>query len=147
MNMMGRLSMDCYRSSRQGKGSSVGSTAARLVPHESGAATPAVGTAGTARRAGHCLIHDTPDGAGASTALRTAAETAVDLTGGAGTGRRSDHVADIVVGDDVARTDDHEAWPGNLSRTTVRWCTKRYMHHYTGSSSRSKIKTSLLTDS
>ena len=52
------------------------------------------------------LIHDAPDGAHAAATLGAAAEAAIDL---AGPPRRGgcDRAADIVVGEDVAGTDDH----------------------------------------
>jgi hypothetical protein len=52
------------------------------------------------------LVHDAPDGAHAAAALGAAAEAAIDLAGPARRGG-GDRAADIVVGEDVAGTDDH----------------------------------------
>ena len=54
------------------------------------------------------FIHDLLDGAGASTALGAAAQTAVDLPWRAWRHLRHAHgVAHVVVGEDVAGTNDH----------------------------------------
>ena len=53
------------------------------------------------------FVHDPPDGGGASSALRAAAEATVDLTGRTRTRFRRYRGADIVVGQNVARADDH----------------------------------------
>lgn len=72
---------------------------------------PAVGASGTAGLGAdtQCLVHDLLDRAGTAAAFGAASETAVHLP------RRSRHrptrthrIADVVIGDDVARTDDHE---------------------------------------
>ena len=63
------------------------------------------------------LVHDPPDGAGASSALGAAAEAAIDFAAGprrilAGQGR-----ANIVVGQHVTRTDDHHSTvPAGIGR-------------------------------
>jgi hypothetical protein len=52
--------------------------------------------------------HDLPDGASTATALGTAAKAAIDLPGRARQITGVSHsVADVVVGKDVAGTDDH----------------------------------------
>ncbi len=56
------------------------------------------------------LIDDRLDGARAAAALGAATETAVDLLGIAGKVFRAiDRAADIVVGQDIARTNDHKS--------------------------------------
>jgi hypothetical protein len=55
------------------------------------------------------LVEDLLDGACAAAAFGAAAEAAIDLPGGARQGIRSRHGgADIMVGEDVAGTNDHE---------------------------------------
>src|SRR5262245_63280652 len=63
------------------------------------------GTAAAAGRARNGLVHDALDGAGAPTALRAAAKTAVDLAGGARGHRRGDGATDVVVAEHVAGAD------------------------------------------
>ena len=53
------------------------------------------------------LIHDAADGAGASAALRAAAEATIDLTGGARRLRAADRRTDVAVTEHVAGADDH----------------------------------------
>jgi len=66
-------------------------------------ATLAAGAAGA--RDG--LVHDPADGARAPAALGAAPETAVDLPGGARRSLSRKGRANVVVGQHVARTDDH----------------------------------------
>src|SRR3974390_2842452 len=65
-----------------------------------------------ARRAER-LVHDLADRAGATSALRAAAETAVNLARGAQRGGR-DRMAHLVVAEHVAGADDHMESPGAL---------------------------------
>src|SRR5262245_56857498 len=68
-------------------------------------ATGAAGLGAGAER----LIDDGLDGAGAATAFGVAAKTAIDLLRAARKVRRSSHgIADIMVTQDVAGTNDHE---------------------------------------
>jgi hypothetical protein len=54
------------------------------------------------------FIHDAADGTGASTALRAAAEAAIDLIGGRRTGRSAvESRTHIAIAEDVAGTNDH----------------------------------------
>jgi hypothetical protein len=72
---------------------------------------PAVGAAGTASvgTGSERFLNDRLDGARATAALGAATETSVDLLGVAGKiFRCTDRVADIVVGQDVAGTNNHE---------------------------------------
>src|SRR5262249_24366079 len=64
------------------------------------------------------VVHDAPDGARAAAALGAAAETAIDLPGGARRLLGADRRAHVVVAEHVARTDDHgrSAFPGGLVR-------------------------------
>jgi hypothetical protein len=63
--------------------------------------------AATAGRAGaERFVHDAPDRAGATPALRAASETAVDL-GGRARRRFGDGGTDLGIGEDVAGADDH----------------------------------------
>lgn len=57
---------------------------------------------------GHDLGHDLLDGPGAAAALAAAAETAIDLAGGEGFLGRPHRGPDVVVGQDIARTHNHE---------------------------------------
>ena len=73
-----------------------------------------VGSAGTAadRAAGaeQGFVHDLADGTRAAAALGAAAEAAIDLLGVARQiFRGADGTADIMVGEDVAGTNNHEA--------------------------------------
>ena len=61
------------------------------------------------------LVHDLADGARATAALGAAAETSIDLPGGARTRLRRHRGADIVVGQDVAGADDHGSGPDGIS--------------------------------
>lgn len=55
------------------------------------------------------LVDDGPDGAGASAALGAATEAVIDLLGAAReVNHGTDGAADIVVGDDVTGTNNHE---------------------------------------
>ena len=54
-----------------------------------------------------CFVHDLLDGAGTAAALRAAAQTAIDLARRARRLRAAAGVADIVVGQNVAGTNDH----------------------------------------
>ena len=54
------------------------------------------------------LIHDLLDGPCTTAALSAATETAIDLPGGPGRTRAGHRLADVVVGKDVAGTDDHQ---------------------------------------
>ena len=66
----------------------------------------ATGAAGFGTR----FSDDGLDGAGAAAAFDAAAEAAVDFLGAARKARRSIHrIADIMVAEDVAGADDHEA--------------------------------------
>ena len=63
------------------------------------------------------LVHDPPDGAGAPSALRAAAETAIDFAAGSGGGLAGKRRTDVVVGQHVAGTDDHRSkGPGGIGR-------------------------------
>ncbi len=58
------------------------------------------------------IVHDGADRPRAAPALRAAAETAVDLRGGARAVRTRIHAAaDVAVGQDIAGTDDHASGP------------------------------------
>ena len=58
--------------------------------------------------AAECFIHDAADGPGASPALGTAAEAAIDLAGGTrGSGVAGQDRPDVVVRKYVAGADDH----------------------------------------
>ena len=73
-----------------------------------GRAVRAAGAAGLGARA-EGFVDDGLDGAGAASAFRAAAETAVDLFGASRKARRSIHsIAHIMVTEDVAGTNDHE---------------------------------------
>src|SRR5262249_29983561 len=71
------------------------------------------------------VVHDAADGARATAALRAAAETAIDLPGGARRLLGADHRAHVLVAQHVAGTDDHGrlAVPGGFSSL----CNYRYM--------------------
>src|SRR5262249_10074487 len=92
------------------------------------AGAAAAGRAGGAER----FVHDALDGARAASALRTTAETAIDLAGGP---RRSlaHGVAHVAVGNHVAGTDDH----GRPAGPPFRWC---WHDGYDKSSRRAKEK-------
>lgn len=62
------------------------------------------------RGSGERLVHDALDGARTPSALRTATETAIDLPGGARRLWGSHDAADVMVAENVTRTDDH-GWP------------------------------------
>jgi hypothetical protein len=68
---------------------------------------PFHGAALAAGRAGQCFVHDAPDRARTAAALRTAPETAVDLASGSGSRGRDHGAADVMVGQHIARTNDH----------------------------------------
>src|SRR5262245_66255552 len=53
------------------------------------------------------LVHDAPDGAGASPALRAASEAAVDLAGGARRSGGGRYGANLMIAQHVAGADDH----------------------------------------
>jgi hypothetical protein len=73
-----------------------------------GGAVRATGAAGLGAGAER-LVNDALDGTRAATALRAASETAVDLLGIPGEVFRAiDRTADIVVGQDVAGTNNHK---------------------------------------
>src|SRR5262245_13819327 len=57
--------------------------------------------------AGKRFVHDSLNGASTPPALRAAAKTTIDLAGGARRIRVRDRAAHIMVGQDVAGTDDH----------------------------------------
>ena len=60
------------------------------------------------RRNVESLVHDLADGARAAATLGTAAKAAIDLTGGAGRAfARADHASHVVVGQNIAMTNDH----------------------------------------
>ena len=83
-----------------------------------GGAVRATGAAGLGAGAER-LVDDALDGARAAAALRAAAETAIDLLGIPGEVFRTiDRTADIVVGQDVAGTNNHEI--SGLFRDAVR---------------------------
>src|SRR5262249_22941042 len=84
------------------------------------------------------VVHDAANGAPAAAALRAAAETAIDLPGGARRLLGADHRAHVVVAQQVARTDDHGrlAFPRGLSSL----CNYRYMRR----ARQAKTKTSIL---
>lgn len=65
------------------------------------------GAADRATGADERLVHDFPDGAGATAALGRTAEAAIDLAGGARRFGRAGG-ADGGVGQDVAGADDHQ---------------------------------------
>jgi hypothetical protein len=67
----------------------------------------AIAAIGGNSRAGKRLVHDALDGARAPSALRAATETAIDLAGGARRLRGSHDAADVLVAENVTRTDDH----------------------------------------
>src|SRR6266446_3657225 len=71
------------------------------------------------------VVHDAADGACATAALGAAAETAIDLPGGARRLFDADRRAHVVVAQHVAGTDDHGrlAVPGGFSSL----CNHRYM--------------------
>jgi hypothetical protein len=79
----------------------------------------------TPRTAGFCagaerFIHDFLDGAGAPAALSAATEASVDLPGRARRHLRNAHGgADVVVGEDVAGTNDHGMEERSLDRLTL----------------------------
>src|SRR4029077_3289043 len=75
-----------------------------------GSTTPAA--AGISAGALERLVHDLADRAGAPTAFRTAAETAIDLSGRARRGRGLYGRAHIVVGQHVTGADNHLGVPG-----------------------------------
>ena len=74
-----------------------------------GSAFAAMGTAAPYRASrAERIVHDPLDGAGAASTLSGAAETAIHLAGRAwARGGVFDRGADVVVGEDVAGTDDH----------------------------------------
>jgi hypothetical protein len=66
------------------------------------------------------LVDDRLDGARAAAALGTATETAINLLGIPGEIFRAlDGVTDIVIGKDVAGTNDHESSEGLVSETEL----------------------------
>jgi hypothetical protein len=66
-----------------------------------------LGRAGVEPGLGESLIHDRPDGRGASSAFRPATEAAVDLGRGAGAVRAGGQAGThLPIGENVARTDD-----------------------------------------
>ena len=88
------------------------------------AAVPAARTALAARAAGsrQRLVHEPADGACAAPALGAAAEAAIDLSGGARRSFSAERRAYVVVGQHVARTDDHEN-PAFPARFLVHYAT------------------------
>jgi hypothetical protein len=69
--------------------------------------TPIHGAAFASGSDGQRLIHDTPDGAGTATALRAAAEAAVDLAGSARGSGCNQGATHVMVRQHIARTNDH----------------------------------------
>ena len=63
--------------------------------------------AADAAGAGDCLVHDPADGARATPALGAAAEAAIDLTGRSRRLLGAERRADVLVTQNVARTDNH----------------------------------------
>jgi len=93
------------------------------------------GAAGAGRGRGvERLVHDLADGARATAALGAAAETSIDLPGRARTRLRRDGGADIVVGQDVAGTDDHRTnmVPGRHFDTVPRRPRQKKSAVFTG---------------
>jgi len=85
-------------------------------------ATPASARGPTST--GKRLVHDSADRAGTAAALRIATEAPIDLPGGAGRRRCLHGRTHVVVGQDIARTDDHVSkFPGV---TSIRVCCYRY---------------------
>ena len=75
---------------------------------------------------GDRLVHDAADGARAPPALGAAAEAAIDLTGGARRLLGSKRRADVVIAQNVARTDNHGR-PGGVPSHFSSLCNYRYM--------------------
>ena len=65
------------------------------------------GSRASLARAAERLVHDGADRTGAAAALRATAEATIDLDGFPRTRIDRDGVADLGVGNHVARTDDH----------------------------------------
>jgi hypothetical protein len=75
---------------------------------------------------GDRLVHDAADGARTPPALGAAPEAAVDLTGGARRLLGGERGADVVIAQNVARTDDHGR-PGGVPSHFSSLCNYRYM--------------------
>ena len=69
------------------------------------------------------LVHDLLDRPYAPSALSAAPETAVDLPRRARRALSSNGITDIVVGKDVAGTNDHEMTAGSQVRTSLGYVT------------------------
>ena len=65
------------------------------------------------------LVHDLPDGPGASPALGAATKTTINLAGRARVRLRLRRGADIVVAQNVARANDHGMVPGRTTDTSA----------------------------
>ena len=89
-------------------------------------AVRAMGTASRQR-----LVHDAPDGAGATAAFRAAAETAIDFAGRAHRpfGRNGPH---LMIRDDVARTHDHGGTPDSFDPPAVIIHARVHRHGQSG---------------
>jgi hypothetical protein len=71
------------------------------------------------------LVHDAADGSRATAALGAATEATIDLAGGARRLLRAQRRAYILVGQHVARTDDH--WKAAFPTGFSSLCNYRYM--------------------
>ena len=69
------------------------------------------------------VVHDGSDGARATSALRAAAEAAIDFTGFPRARFVRDRIADLGFGKDVARTDDHGRFSIAQIRITLTCCS------------------------
>jgi hypothetical protein len=84
--------------------------------------------AARAARFGACaesFVHDLLDGADAAAALGAAAEASVHLTGRARRLRSADGISHVVVGEDVAGTNDHGMKAARWRDTISIWKTAR----------------------
>src|SRR6478735_7735132 len=74
------------------------------------------------------LVHDAADGPCATPALRAAAQAAIDLAGGSRRPLGRERGANVVVGQYIARTDDH--WKPGGPSPFGPLCNYRYMRPF-----------------
>jgi len=104
----------------------------------------AVGAAGAASLGAGAerLVDNGLDGTSATAAFGTAAEAAIDLLGIARHGR-VDGIADIMVAEDVAGTDDHECGGPIGDALAVMLCSDPWPLRYSSAALDAKGKTAL----